>query len=193
MAIEFKCQSCGRSVRAPDNTGGKRGKCPYCGVSVYIPAPAAPDEEIGVAPLDESQAERQERLRRESIAYAASVDHDDGPKYELTERPSAAGPSRGAGAPRGAGPARGAAAARATPPREAASINVAEEVARFVQAMHASQLDAADKIAARLKPYKTQTADAIHGMLVDQMGPRIEGIPPALIQGFLRSLLQRLE
>lgn len=37
MPISVECPSCGKIVRAPDNAGGKRGKCPQCGTIIDIP------------------------------------------------------------------------------------------------------------------------------------------------------------
>ena len=30
MSINFHCESCKKKIKAPDPTGGKWGKCPYC-------------------------------------------------------------------------------------------------------------------------------------------------------------------
>jgi hypothetical protein len=53
MPIEFNCQTCQRLVRTPDNTAGKKGKCPYCGSMMDIPRAAA-------APPASEQAPRAE-------------------------------------------------------------------------------------------------------------------------------------
>ncbi len=44
MAIRFNCDNpdCGREVRAPDGTEGKKAKCPHCGKVQVIPAVAPP-------------------------------------------------------------------------------------------------------------------------------------------------------
>ena len=48
MTIKFRCESCHKTVEAPDSAAGKRGKCPYCGHSSYI---AKPVEEEDLIPL----------------------------------------------------------------------------------------------------------------------------------------------
>ena len=61
MPITFRCEKCGKEVKAPDGAGGKRGKCPHCGQSNYIPAPVTEDDMIPLAQLDtEQERQRQE-------------------------------------------------------------------------------------------------------------------------------------
>lgn len=38
MSIEFYCVNCYQRVECPDSSGGKKGKCPHCGVIQDIPA-----------------------------------------------------------------------------------------------------------------------------------------------------------
>ena len=38
MTIEFHCPGCGGLMRTPDETSGKKGRCPNCGIKVRIPA-----------------------------------------------------------------------------------------------------------------------------------------------------------
>ena len=44
MTIEFPCPECSHVVRTPDQTAGKKGRCPGCGMVVQIPLRSpAPD------------------------------------------------------------------------------------------------------------------------------------------------------
>ena len=54
MTVKFLCEHCHKEIKAPDSAAGKQGKCPYCGESNYIPAPAENREEIPLAPIDEA-------------------------------------------------------------------------------------------------------------------------------------------
>ena len=74
MSIELHCPRCGKLIRAPDDAGGKRGKCPYCQAGVYVPMPAGEEDDIPLAPLDSQDVEREAQLRREATSYAASLD-----------------------------------------------------------------------------------------------------------------------
>ena len=74
MAIKFHCENCGQKVKAPDETGGKRGQCPCCKKSVYIPRPQNEIEEIPLKPLS-PEDERQEReAAREAARLKAEFD-----------------------------------------------------------------------------------------------------------------------
>jgi phage FluMu protein Com len=42
MAIEFKCSQCGKLLRVPDGSAGKKAKCPSCEAVVEVPAPTPP-------------------------------------------------------------------------------------------------------------------------------------------------------
>jgi hypothetical protein len=64
MPIAFNCQHCGKTIKAPDGTGGKHGACPGCKKPVQVPLPKAPDDdELRVAPL----LEEEDKRIRESI------------------------------------------------------------------------------------------------------------------------------
>jgi hypothetical protein len=44
--ITFMCVHCNEELKVPDNTAGKRGKCPHCGKVVQIPQQAPPMEAV---------------------------------------------------------------------------------------------------------------------------------------------------
>jgi len=75
MTIRFNCARCHKEVKAPEEAGGKRGKCPFCGISNYIPLPVSEDEILPLAPLDEEEEKRRQReveelLRQERELFA---------------------------------------------------------------------------------------------------------------------------
>jgi hypothetical protein len=65
MSIIFHCDHCGKKIEAPDSAGGKWGKCPACHNKLYVPSPDS-DEELKLAPIDESEEERERRLMAEA-------------------------------------------------------------------------------------------------------------------------------
>ena len=175
MSIELHCPICAKHIRAPDDAGGKRGKCPACGASVYIPMPMSDDDVIPLAPLDENDEQRAEELRQEAVQYAASLDKD---------------PAGRAGGSDDAGGARASRAAAENEPGEV--VDYGDLAARFVIAMKNSKLDDAERIAARLKRAGMRARDHVESLFLDQIPPNIKDVPPPLVKGFLKTLLERL-
>lgn len=174
MSIELHCPKCGKLIRAPENAGGKHGKCPNCSASVYVPMPPAEDDIIPIAPLDEDEERRADEERRQALRYAATLE-------KATDIP-------------GEKPARGRDAGAVRRPAETPGevINLAEEVERFILAMRDSKLDDADSAAARLNRSGSRARDYVEGLMLDEIPPKIGNIPPPLVQGFLKTLLGRL-
>lgn len=76
MAITFHCESCKRKINAPDNAGGKWGKCPFCSHKCYIPSPPSPDdEEIKLSPIDENDEEKYKQMMKETFKVSNELLH----------------------------------------------------------------------------------------------------------------------
>lgn len=75
MSIKFHCEHCGKKIDAPDTAGGKRGKCPACHNRVYVPE-LEDDDELKLAPIDETEEERQKRLRAEAFQLTRNILED---------------------------------------------------------------------------------------------------------------------
>ena len=180
MPIELHCPKCAKLIRAPENAGGQHGKCPYCMASVYVPMPADDTDIIPLAPVDEEEERRAEEERRKSLEFAAAVD-------KATEGAGGADPG-----------ARGRAAAASAAPRRAPQevpgqvVDIGEEVKLFIYAMRDSKLDQAESATARLRKAGPRARDYVEGLLLDEMPPQVENVPPPLVQGFLKNLLARL-
>jgi len=172
MPIEFHCPACEKQIRAPDAAGGKHGKCPYCDAKVYIPTPYKDDELIPLAPDDIDENE-EHRLREEAARYAALMDKDADAQ---------------ASPPEGRESAKRGAAAQ---PGEV--IDQGDLVKQFILAMKDSKLDEAERITGRLRRAGTRSRDYVEGMLLDPTPMPIEGVSKPLVQGFLRTLLERLQ
>jgi len=176
VSIELHCPQCEKLIRAPDNAGGRYGKCPYCETRVFIPAPADEEGEIGLAPIDEDEERREQELIRESVRYAAAFDKE-GDKLP----PEGAGEqSRG-----GAGGNR-----PELPPGEV--IDVGDEVEAYVVAMRDSKLDDVERIVRKLKGVGSRARDYVEGLMLDPTPPPLGDVPKPLMMGFLKSLLGRL-
>lgn len=175
MSIELHCPQCEKLIRAPDNAGGKYGKCPYCETKVYIPAPPDDEGEIGIAPIDEEEERRERELIRESVRYAAAFDKESDKL-----------PPEGA-APRGGG---GGTIRPEAPPGEV--IDIGDEVEAYVVAMRDSKLDDAERIVRKLKSAGARACDYVEGLMLDPAPPPLGEVPKPLMMGFLKSLLGRL-
>ena len=173
MSIELHCPQCAKLIRAPDDAGGKHGKCPYCECKIYIPTPHDDGETIQLAPIDEQELKREAELRREAIAMESQVAH------ESAKLP----PETGA-------PPRAARSQPTETPGEV--IDTAAQVQRFLIAMRDSKLDQADQAVALLKRGGERSLDFVQGLLVDEMPPQVENVPPPVLTGFLKTLLGRL-
>lgn len=171
MSIEIHCSKCQKLIKAPDDAGGRRGKCPYCKSSVYIPTVSSDDETIPMAPLDEDEERHARELHSEAAQYTAAVDHvrDAGPDE----------------------PAPGMDGDDTEPAGEVPEL--AEDVEAFVLAMRDSNLDDAEAAAARLKKVGTRGRDYVQGLIVDEMLPDFPDVPTPLVRGFLKALASRLE
>jgi hypothetical protein len=49
MTIQFECPSCRKALKAPDETAGKKGKCPHCHGPIQVPEPVYEAEEYPTA------------------------------------------------------------------------------------------------------------------------------------------------
>lgn len=169
MSIELHCPQCSKLIRAPDDAGGKKGKCPACGTTVYIPEPLDEDDLIPLAPIDQGDEEREERMRREASRYAAQLDKAEG--GDMGDMGDALDDDDA--------------------PGEVIDVNAA--VNQYILAMRDSNLDDAENLVVQLKKAGQRAKDQVQGLMVDEMPPNVENVPPALVRGFLKTLLSRLE
>jgi phage FluMu protein Com len=50
LPIEFHCSECGKMLRTPDNSAGKKGRCPDCGTIMTIPVQSTNPSSTAQAP-----------------------------------------------------------------------------------------------------------------------------------------------
>jgi len=74
MSISFHCESCKKKIKAPDESGGKWGNCPFCKHRCYIPRPpSADDEELKLAPVDAGEEDQYGRLMHETRTLTQNI------------------------------------------------------------------------------------------------------------------------
>ena len=174
MSIELHCPQCGKLIRAPNEAGGKHGKCPYCKNKVYVPTPKDEIETIALAPINEDEERHEQELRRESARDAASVAGD---KSAVPTGDAVVGGG-------------GALPLPADTPGEV--VDIGAEVVAFIVALRDAKLDKADKVVETLKRAGTRARDHVEGMMLDEMPPKVKNVPPPVLKGFLKQLLGRL-
>ena len=174
MSIEFHCSKCSKLVRAPRSAGGKRGKCPYCKESVYIPTPPEEIEDIPLASISEADLARERRLQDEARQLTAAIDREDSGKYDTGEPPTVGGDSAVA------------------LPRDF-DADVPTLVNEYLSAMVESDMGRADVATRQLKKHSAQAKVHVQRLMADETSPSDLGnVPTAVYKGFLRSLLDLL-
>lgn len=93
MPIEFSCPSCGKTLRVPDDAGGKHAKCPNCGTIQVVPGGAAslPTAQ-STPPWSFGEPFAGGPPRKESSYDAGREVNPYAPSAPVTLEPKAAGP-----------------------------------------------------------------------------------------------------
>jgi len=168
VPVKFHCGKCGKLIKAPDEAGGRRGKCPYCQQSVYIPSPPEEIDDIPLSPIDEGDVQRRDKLTNEADELLADIGRDD--EGVPDEAPAVGG---------GAATTGGA--------------DLSHLILQAVQALQASELDRLDQVIAQLKRQGGQANARVQAMILDELPPaEFENCPTALYKGFLRTILEKL-
>lgn len=166
MAITFRCEHCHKSINAPDDAGGKRGKCPYCKQSTYIPAPVDDEELYDLAPVDE-EAEKKEREFQK----------------QLFEK------ERDLIAERG-----GDSSAPLEHKEDLSSEDLHHLVVNYCLDMYGGKLDRARKHVQDLKKYRYTGLQAVEDFQTGKAEePVLDQVPEKLREGFLKQLREELK
>ncbi|MFH0982281.1 MAG: hypothetical protein V2A79_12160 [Planctomycetota bacterium] len=173
MSIEFHCPMCRKLIRAPATAGGKRGKCPYCKESVYVPMPPEEREEIPLAPLDPNEEAREHQLLDEARRLTTALDKEEPAKYDTGGEV----PDTGSGV---------------VLPRDF-DVDVPESVNDFLAAMAASDMGRADVATRQLKKHAAEAKEHVRQLIAEESpSADLGNIPLPVYKGFLRSLLELL-
>lgn len=162
MPITFQCEHCRKQVKAPDGAGGKRGKCPHCGQSNYIPMPTTDDDD-GI-PLAKIDTEEEKRRREEEQALLeqereliAETAPPQGPPLEQRE--------------------------------DLTSEDLHHFVVNYCLDMAAGKLDRAETHIEQLKKHSQLGVTAVDDFLKGEVTePALGDIPAPVLQGFLKQL-----
>jgi hypothetical protein len=167
MSIKLTCDHCGKKIEAQDSAGGKWGKCPACHNKLYVPLPQTEDDELKLAPLDESELQRQRQLMEETYRIT----------QDILEEKSAA---EAATAPTGPAP-------------DITEEKLTEHIIRYLRQMYTGKLDEAQRTADRIAPHRRKAAPILDGFAKsDTPDPELEGIPKQVLTGLIRNLRTRI-
>jgi hypothetical protein len=168
MTIKLQCGLCGKKIEAPDSAGGKWGKCPGCHNKVYVPQPIVEDDELKLAPVDQTEEQRQRQLMLETLALTRDI---------LQEKsvPDAPG-----------GPA----------PVSGTDINeekLTDFILRYLRQMADGDLDEAQRTAELILPHRRKAALILDRLVTSkEPDPELEDIPKQVLLGYIRNLRTRI-
>ncbi|MFA5291783.1 MAG: hypothetical protein WC496_01965 [Phycisphaerae bacterium] len=164
MPITLHCESCKKKIVAPDNAGGKWGKCPFCNHRCYIPLP--PDEneeELTLSPVDETEEVRYRRMMQETYNITESLLHE-------TEEPSDAETFKNMN-----------------------EKEFTAQIIKYLRLMADGSLDEAHNLAERIVPYKSQAKAIFEKLLkAKKPEPELQDVPKKVLDGFIKNMLTRI-
>jgi hypothetical protein len=168
MAITFHCEHCGKKIEAPDNAGGKWGKCPACHNKVYVPG-TEPDEELKLAPIDTSDQAEQRRLMAETRRIEQEI---------LSEQDEVLDDS----------------AERAVPVYDVSDKELTKNIIVYLRLMADGDLEQAERIAGSIIHSGKRALKVLDGIALSEIPePELADIPAQVLSGLVRTLRTRIK
>ncbi|UCG48549.1 MAG: hypothetical protein JSU94_02000 [Phycisphaerales bacterium] len=162
MAVVFHCEYCGKKIEASDSAGGKWGKCPSCHNKLYVPDLSS-DEELKLAPVDETEEQRRDRLMAETFELTQDI---------LQEREIPGGPGDVTG-----------------PVSEMSERELTKNIVVYLRRMADGELDEAGRIIGLISPHRRQALPIIDRIALSEIPePELADIPPQVLSGLIRTL-----
>ena len=175
MAIVFHCEHCGKKINASPASSGKWGKCPACQNRIYIPmVTAGPTDELRLAPLDETDEERRNRLLAETFQLTQDILKEKAMPEIAEEAPAVEGSG-------------------IIPMPRMDDKELAKEIVRYLRLVADADLDKAAEIAGIISAYGKQTRDILDQIALSEIPePLLADIPPQVLSGLIRNLRSQL-
>lgn len=179
MAIEFHCNFCGRLVRAPDEAGGKKGKCPTCQNILWVPMSDSAVEEFDLSPVDEQEERKKRQMEEQARATERQL---------LKEKQAAA---------EGAVSSKPSADLPSPPPPVVANPETAEDVeflvVEWVRSMADGDLGDADRSMMQLQKNRAVSKQAVQKIsLAEPPAPGLQDIPRPVLNRYFKMLRDQL-
>jgi hypothetical protein len=173
MSITFHCEHCGKKIEAPDNAGGKWGKCPGCKNKVYVPlAKQEEAEELRLAPLDAED----ERRKRELIAETVRLQEEI-----MSETAAPEDGAHSKGKPAAAGK-----------PEAISEAELTTIVIGYLREMADGDLERAEETMKTIIPNSSKANRILERILSSQVPePELADIPKQVLSGLIKSLRSR--
>jgi hypothetical protein len=165
MSISFTCESCEKKVKAPDSAGGKWGACPHCNHRCYIPLPHDDsEEELTLAPVDASEENEYNEMMKETNDLTKDMLKQNKVPVDNGE------------------------------PNPYNEKELLKNIIVYLRHMAAGNLDQAEGIVGKIKPFKEQACDILRRMAkAEKSEPELQDVPDKLLGGFMKSLLSKLK
>jgi hypothetical protein len=168
MAITFHCEHCGKKIEAPDNAGGKWGKCPACHNKVYVPD-SDTGEEIKLAPIDADDLAEQRRLIDETRRIEQEI---------LSEQDEVLDDS----------------AESAVPVYDVSDNELTKNLIVYLRLMADGDLEQAERIAGSIIHCGKRALKILDGIALSEIPePELADIPPQVLSGLVRTLRTRIK
>ena len=164
MTITFRCEHCGKKVEAPDAAGGKRGKCPYCQQSNYIPSPVSEGDILELADEDGTAGRAGDQsLVQQEQALRAALAGEGAPPMPLEHK------------------------------EDLKPEDLHHLVVNYCLDMSGSKLQQAESHVAEMKKVQHTAREAVDEFLAGSvLEPALDHIPTKILHGFLTNLREQL-
>ena len=166
MTITFHCEYCSKKIEAPDSVGGKWGKCPACHKKLYVPGLDS-DEELKLAPIDESDQAKQKQLMAETRKLTQDI---------LLEKE----------APNEQGEV-------ATLASGISDKELTKNIIAYLRQIADGKLNQAQKAAELIVPYSDKASKILDRIALSEMPePQLADVPQQVLSGLIRNLRTRI-
>jgi hypothetical protein len=174
MAIVFHCEHCGKKIEAQDNAGGKRGKCPACHNTIYVPSHVENEEPLHLAPLDEQDENQRSRLLSETYQLTQNILEERALPEESTETTHKEGDSD---------------LSYLTPLPSMDAKELKQHIVQYLRLMADGKLDEAAQIALFIVPQGDLATGILDSIALSEMPePELSHLPPHILSGLIRTL-----
>lgn len=166
MAITFHCEHCGKKIEAPDNADGKWGKCPACHNKLYVPGSDS-DEELKLAPIDESDQAKQRELMTETYELTQDILLERETPDELAEV--------------------------ATPASAISDKELTKNIVAYLRQMADGNLNQAERIANSIVSSGDKALKNLDEIALNEIPePQLADIPQQVLSGLIKTLRNKI-